>query len=362
MIAARRSRLNFALERAADWAREFGLPLVVLEGLRAGYPWASDRLYRFVLDGMADNAEALGRAGVAYLPYVEPEPGAGRGLLETMAADAAVVVTDEFPTFFLPRMVAAAAARLPVLCEAVDSNGLVPLAATPSEFATAYAFRRFVQARLLDHLAELPLAEPLAEGLPAGEAPLQAYAERWPAATPELLGGDPAALAALPVDHDVAPAATRGGAVEAGRRLRAFLDDDLADYAERRNRPDDGRSSGLSPYLHSGHLSAHEVFLEVVRRERWSSDDIVGPANGRRAGWWGVGASAEAFLDQLVTWRELGFVFCHHRADHERWSSRPGWARRTLELHAGDPRDHLYDLATFTAAATHDRLWNAAQT
>jgi deoxyribodipyrimidine photo-lyase len=362
MIAARRTRFNFGLERAADRARELGLPLVVLEGLRAGYPWASDRLHRFVLDGMADNAAAFRRAGVAYLPYVEPEHGAGRGLLEALAADAAVVVTDDFPTFFLPRMVAAAAARLPVLCEAVDSNGLVPLAATPSEFATAYAFRRFLQSRVLGHLAELPLADPLAEGLPAGAVELSAIAERWPAATPELLEGDPAGLAALPIDHGVGPTATRGGAVAAGRRLRAFLAEDLADYAERRNRPDDGRSSGLSPYLHFGHLSAHEVFLEVMRQERWSSDDVVGPANGRRAGWWGVGASAEAFLDQLVTWRELGFVFCHHRPDHERWSSLPGWARRTLELHAADPRDHRYDLETFAAAATHDPLWNAAQT
>ena len=37
------------------WARRLRRPLVVLEALRCGYPWASDRLHRFVLDGMADN-------------------------------------------------------------------------------------------------------------------------------------------------------------------------------------------------------------------------------------------------------------------------------------------------------------------
>jgi len=87
----------------------------------------------------------------------------------------------------------------------------------------------------------------------------------------------------------------------------------------------------------------------------------VPPANGRRAGWWGASADAEAFLDQLVTWRELGFNVCHHNPGHDRWESLPAWARRTLEAHAADPREHRYSLAELEAAATHDPLWNAAQ-
>jgi hypothetical protein len=43
MTAARRASANFALERAADWARRLGLPLVVLEALRCDYPWAPER-------------------------------------------------------------------------------------------------------------------------------------------------------------------------------------------------------------------------------------------------------------------------------------------------------------------------------
>src|SRR6185369_9507705 len=101
--------------------------------------WASARLHRFVLDGMAHNQRAFARRGVAYRPYVEPEPGAGRGLLAALSARAALVVTDEFPSSFLPRMGAAAAARLRVRFEVVDSNGLVPLAATPGAFTTAFA-------------------------------------------------------------------------------------------------------------------------------------------------------------------------------------------------------------------------------
>src|SRR5450755_4200077 len=108
MIATRRAHDNFALDRAIEHAKRLNLPLVVLEALRVAYPHASDRLHRFVIDGMADNAVAFERAGIAYHPYVEPEVGAGRGLLQALAQGAAVVVTDDFPCFFLPRMVAAA--------------------------------------------------------------------------------------------------------------------------------------------------------------------------------------------------------------------------------------------------------------
>src|SRR6185312_4257521 len=85
MIAARRAHWNFALQRALSWARALGKPLVVLEALRVGYPWASDRLHRFVLDGMLDNARELAKAGLPYHPYVEPSAGDGKGLLETLA-------------------------------------------------------------------------------------------------------------------------------------------------------------------------------------------------------------------------------------------------------------------------------------
>ncbi|HSR41868.1 MAG TPA: hypothetical protein VLL48_06845, partial [Longimicrobiales bacterium] len=133
MTSARRLDWNFGLQRAVEWARELDRPLLVLEALRCGYRWASDRHHRFAVDGMAEHARRLRGGRTGYHPYVEPEPGAGKGLVEALAADAAVVVTDEFPAFFLPRMVEAAAAALPVRMEVVDSNGLLPLAATEKE-------------------------------------------------------------------------------------------------------------------------------------------------------------------------------------------------------------------------------------
>ena len=72
-------------------------------------------------------------------------------------------------------------------------------------------------------------------------------------------------------------------------------------------------------------------------------------------------APAEAFLDELVTWRELAFNFAAKRDDAERYDSLPPWARKTLEAHSADPRPHVYSLEQLNAAATHDEVWNAAQ-
>ncbi len=143
MIASRRMEWNFSLDRAIEWAVELDRPLVIFEPLRAGYRWASDRFHRFVIDGMADNSARITRLrnpGVFYYPYVEPTPDAGQGLLEALAQHACVIVTDDYPAFFLPRMVKAASERLNVLVEKVDSNGLLPIRAAPHAFQTAFSF------------------------------------------------------------------------------------------------------------------------------------------------------------------------------------------------------------------------------
>jgi deoxyribodipyrimidine photo-lyase len=344
-----------------EWCRELGRPLLVLEPLRAGYPWASDRLHAFALDGMADNAAAFARSGVRHHPYVEPADGAGKGLLESLAAHACVVVTDDFPRFFHPRMVATAGDRLPVLLEAVDSNGLLPLRATEKAFATAYHFRRFLQKELPEHLYTLPDADPLRRLDPAPPAALPAEIERrWPAASPELLRRIPAALAALPIDHGVPPVALRGGAKAGAKVLRGFIAKRLARYGSERNQPEADAASGLSPYLHWGFVSAHEVFDAVARHEGWSPERLALKPTGAREGWWGMGTGAEAFLDQLVTWRELAFNTAARVEGHDHYETLPAWARATLERHAGDDRA-LLSLEQLEKGQSYDPLWNATQ-
>ena len=355
MTAFRRLGWNFALERAAGWARELGRPLVILEALRCGYPWASDRFHRFVLDGMADQARRLARSKVLYYPYVEPSPGAGKGLVAALAKRACVVVADDAPILFLPRAVRAAAGQVTVRMEKVDSNGLLPLRAVDKVFGTAVDLRRALQRLLPEHLTDLPAEDPLKAPLPKRLAGLpEKVTRRWPAG--------PMALAELPIDHEVGPVpGVRGGDTAGAEVLARFLDERLESYGEGRNHPDDDAASGLSPYLHFGHVATHQIFGAIAACEQWSPDRLGGSARGAKEGWWGMSPAAERFLDEAVTWRELGYNMASRRDDYDRYESLPDWARRTLEAHEKDRRPHLYDLAGFEAAGTHDELWNAAQ-
>jgi deoxyribodipyrimidine photo-lyase len=199
------------------------------------------------------------------------------------------------------------------------------------------------------------LSLPELDGLPADAV------ERWAPAVLDSSAASTKSLAELPLDHSVQPVEKTGGSRAARQVLRAFVDRRLAGYDENRNDPREEATSGLSPYLHFGHISAHEVFAEIASAEDWSTQCLADKATGKSTGWWGASEAAEGFLDQLITWRELGFNMCWQRDDFDQYDSLPDWAKKTLAEHAGDPREYEYSLDDFQAANTHDPLWNAAQ-
>lgn len=362
MVAARRTRFNFALQRAVAWAHELNRPLLVVEPLRVDYRWASDRFHAAILQGMADNQKAFAAAGVHYHPWVEPSVGASTDMFAAFAERACMVVTDASPVHFLPRWWLAVQRCPGTHLEAVDGHGLYPLAATPGPFSTAYAFRRFLQKHLHSELVNWPQADPLQNAprtVPPGSL---MRLDRWPSASPDLLAARPDALSALPIDHSVRPVSERCGPVAAAVKLERFIEEGLPHYADRRSDIDEDVSSGLSGDLHFGHISPHEIVGAVVGASGGSPDDPKGKTDGKKTGWWGLPPSSELFLDQVITWRELGAVQAHHRPDtHDRFEAVPDWARATLAAHAEDIRPVTYDLATLDRAATHDPLWNAAQ-
>ena len=363
MTAARRGRWNFGLQRAVELAEKAGRPLVILEALRCDYPWACDRFHSFILNGMEDNREHFEGRPVLYYPWAERERGEGKGLLQALASRAVAVVTDDFPAFFLPRMLRAAAFKVPVRLEAVDSNGLFPMNATDRTFTAAHSFRRHLQKTLPAHLEHFPERDPLeTASLPRLESLPDEVAARWPAASAPLLAADPEALKTLPLDHSVGAVETRGGADAAEEVLRRFLAGKLHVYPEARSHPDDDAGSGLSPYLHFGHISSHQVFSELAECEEWTPGRLSGEVTGSREGWWGMSEGAEAFLDQLITWREIGFNMCCKREDYDRLESLPDWALHDLTSRVRDRREYVYSLPEFESASTHDPLWNAAQT
>lgn len=361
MTMSRRRGFNYALQRASLVAAKLERPLVIFEPLRLGYRWASDRFHRFLMEGMTDNARAFAGASVTYFPWLEQSKGQGKGLLEAWSQRSCLVVTDDYPSFFLPRMIAAAAQTLDVRLEVVDSNGVFPMRAASKTWARAHDFRRHLQKALPEHLEPeaLPTPDPL-DGLTLPSLPEipSAVAAQWSAITVDELDA-PETLAALPIDHDVPASRWQGGETAARAQLETFLGRGLELYADGRNHPDEELSSGLSPWLHFGHIAAHEVFSSVVG-EGWTPAQL-GPPTGKREGWWKLSPGREAFLDELVTWRELGFNMAHREPEHESFDALPDWARTTLDEHRQDERPYLYSLESFEGAETHDELWNAAQ-
>jgi deoxyribodipyrimidine photo-lyase len=71
--------------------------------------------------------------------------------------------------------------------------------------------------------------------------------------------------------------------------------------------------------------------------------------------------SGEAFLEELLVWRELSYNTAHFLPAHDTYASLPDWARATLEAHRADPRAELFTRDELEAGATYDALWNATQ-
>src|SRR6056297_1142527 len=243
MIAFRRPGANFALQHAIDQACLLDKPLVIFEPLRTRYRWASDRLHRFVIEGMRDNAQAFADKPVTYFPYVEPKPGVGTPLLHRLAESACTVVTDEYPCFFLPQLILAVKDRIPARLEVVDSNGIMPLRQPDRTFTVAHSYRRWMQKNVLDALVTMPKSDPLSD-LEHAADPIDKLIsfkvrKRWPAADlADLIDGD--GLSRIPIDHDVRPSpVATGGSVDAAERLERFISETLKVYADDRNHPDE---------------------------------------------------------------------------------------------------------------------------
>lgn len=347
MQSTHRAHDNFALNHAIEAANTLGLPVLVYHGLRPDYPWASDRLHTFILEGVADLIPAFAARGIQYAFHLDPGPAGAGGVipdrpgaspLVSLARRAALVVSDYFPTFIVPRQLRALAARVETPLVAVESATVVPLRWIDREHKSARTIRPVLQSGLVHFLHRPLVVEPQVQR--PVELPFDPVV---PSAAPGHPGIPiPDLVAALPIDHAVPPSPTLRGGTRAGRRrLEWFITNGLPRYAEDRNDPNLDATSRLSPYLHFGHLSPHEVLLAC-----------------REAG---PGTQYIRFEDEALTWRELAFHFVARDPRHRTVEAIPAWARQELADHEADPRPALYSDETLEAGGTASPLWNAFQ-
>ncbi len=325
---------NHALIYAIRRANELKLPLVVYEGLKYYYPWASDRIHTFILEGVEEKQREFERLGIRYVFYLQKDKTSPKQTVAKLAKKAALIVTDDFPCFIIPEHNRRIAEKTNIPVYAVDSNGIIPMSKFDKEEYAAYTIRPKIN-KLIDNYFK-PLANETVDVLS-----LDIEVD-----CPEtIVTADNISelVSSCDIDHSVAPSVHyRGGTANGRARLKKFVDEILPDYDKARSKPDRDGSSRLSSYLHFGFLSPLEIALTV--------QDADAPQE-----------SKDAYLEELIVRRELSFNLTRHNANYDSLAALPAWVQKTMREHAKDERQFIYSLEELEAGKTHDELWNAAQ-
>ncbi|MCX7718048.1 MAG: deoxyribodipyrimidine photo-lyase [Candidatus Sumerlaeaceae bacterium] len=326
MQQAQRAACNHALEFAISEANSRSLPVVVTFGLTDDYPEANLRHYAFMLQGLADTAQALRQRGIQFVL----RRGSPDQVAVSLSREAALLVADAGYLRIQRqwRQSVAQQATCPVL--QVESDVIVPVAVVShkEEFAA-----RTIRPKI--HQSLVRFLTPLSETRPT-QSSLGMSFDGLDATRPDAILRD------LRIDRSVAAVTDyTGGHAAARRLLDRFLTNDLQGYATRRNEPGLNAVSHMSPYLHFGQISPLEIALAVR---------AAGPS-----------PDADAYLEELIVRRELSMNFVTYNESYDRFECLPQWAIETLHHHAGDKRPYVYSRRELEEAATHDPYWNAAQ-
>lgn len=330
----KRASHNHALNFAIRQANERKLPLVVYEGLKYYYPWASDRFHTYILEGVEEKRKAFEKLGIRYVFYLQQNEKSPKQTVARLAKDAALIVTDDFPCFIIPGHNAAIVKKAEIPVYAVDSNGIIPLSKFEKEEFAARTIRPKIKKLLPEYFVEFR------------EEKISIKAPNLKVDCPDtkVTGGDIAELvAACDIDHGVKPSEIYHGGTKNGRkRLKHFVANILPGYAATRNKPEIDGCSRLSSYLHFGFLSPIEIAFAVR--------DADAPHEAK-----------DAYLEELIVRRELSYNFTRFNNRHDSLASLPEWALTTMREHEKDKREIHFTLEEMENCQTYDELWNASQ-
>lgn len=363
MQAYRRFYYNHSLDFALELARQHKKPLVVYEGLRMDYPWNSERIHRFILEGMQENFHTAKELGFTYWSFVETKKNPAKGLLKKISKEAVAVVTDHFPCFIIPEQTQKLSQKIECPLYAVDGNGIIPLKLYGSFASAARILRPKIHNLFPEAYLHTANPNPSCKDLPK-------YNETPPFAiwNPNQESID-TILSKIPFKNQVSVYKKNiGGRKVALDLLNNFVKKNLLNYGEGRSNPhspENSPSSGLSPYLHFGYISIDEIVSSVLNwnlKIKWAPD-LLNPSNkGKKHGYFHKENSISDFLDELLTWRDIGYLtFYLNPSFNKDLNILPDWVKNNLAVHAKDKREYIYNKEQLRYAKTHDPIWNAAQ-
>jgi deoxyribodipyrimidine photo-lyase len=341
MSRDQRVRDNHALLAAQEYALRQQVPLIVLFCARS-VSGRSYEQYVFMYEGLKQVAASLSTFSI---PLIVRRGGTNAIISAVVEELAPSALFFDFSPLGgakrLHRWVSTKYKQIP--CFLVDTHNIIPVwrVSNKREFA-AHTIRRKITHQLHDWLQEPSdlKPHPFAPEQVIISEDLALY-EQWIKDIPR----SGARIMQLPGEN------------AAQEMLSQFLSNKIAHYANDKNDPSRDAVSGLSPYLHFGMISSLRIALAVAKmldqpplllRESRLADSQKDTAQ-------------DVFLEELIVRKELADNFCYYSEHYRSIESAWPWAQATLKKHATDRREYQYSFEQFRTAATHDPIWNAAQ-
>lgn len=313
---------NPALDAAIEAGNALGKPVLVFFAL-VPVGNANFRHYDFLVRGLPDVRADLRQRNVAFFLRRHPEHSVARFCAETGAA---LLMTDENPQRGPEKRLSHVVRELRIPVWSVDSDVVVPSRLLERGQYAARIIRPKLQKVTRDFLVDM-------KNVGARHA--------WRGKLSSITDQSEI-LRDFKIDRTVSPVSIASGSQAASTALHEFVDKRLLGYPKWRNHPEENGTSHLSPYLHFGQISPIRIALDVERAQV-------------------PRAAKEAFLDQLITWRELAVNFVRYNENYDTIECAEPWAQRTLAEHAKDKRPVLFNERQLENAESYDPLWNAAQ-
>lgn len=331
MQRAERALDNPALDIAVEAGNALDLPVLVYFSAISNFPHANWRHYAFLNQGLVDIEEDLQERQIGFIVRRPP-----KNSLEALLAEvqAAMVIGDENPCREPERWRRVLANRLRIPFWTVDADVVVPSRLFQKRMYALHIFRPKLFAELPRYLVKQNNPKPHHPWEP--DHTLEAFPVR-----------EDVTQGWKTLDRSVAPVESfTGGTHAALKRLRNFVENELAAYDQTRNHPETDGTSRLSPYLHFGHISPITVALAVEKALQQGKVTQL---------------ARDSYINELIGWRELAVNFVKFNENYDSFDCAEPWAQKTLMEHARDKRAHLYSIEQLERSETHDELWNAAQ-
>lgn len=315
---------NWALAWAIEIAEDINQPVMVIFTLTNDFLGATWRQYDFLLKGLKKVESMLMSLNITFFVLIgNPVKVIPQFIKQNRISR---MVVDFDPLAIKREWKKGVLENMDISVDEVDAHNIVPcwIVSDKEEYSAA-TFRPKIKRLIPEFLDDYP---PLVRQY----GTFHVQGTHWEAIS-----------VALKTDRAVRPVEwLTPGEKGALIVLNRFLENKICYYSAKRNDPNAELTSGLSAYLHFGHISSQRIALEIAKNMQQDEN-------------------TNAFLEELIVRKELADNFCYNNPNYYNARAFKPWALKTLDDHRGDKREYIYSSEQFELALTHDSLWNAAQ-